>query len=304
MRALDSFPRRYPAAAATLLALATGVSCVGSEGIPVGRGAGGATPAQSGSGGGGGNGGAAGVGGSGGTSGGGAGGAGNVAGSGGGAAGRGGNGGSGGQSTGVAGSTGTGAGGAGSADSTKLLPWTDGFEDPAFHTANWFTADSNGTWSVITDGTQVYQAVAADTETIAVTGNVNWIDQVVQVRVKVTSSASTSWAIDLLPRFADLRDYYQLTLSATSLALHARVDNTRTEIVTKYKIPAALTTGVWYTLKFAIKNGAGGATITASLDDVMALSTVDAAPVPHGGVGLGVTGATAEFDDLSVTLPP
>src|SRR5206468_4346545 len=141
---------------------------------------------------------------------------------------------------------------------------------------------------VITDGTRVYQAVGGGTETIAVTGDVYWVDQMVQVKVKVTSAASSSWMVDLLPRFLDLRNYYQLTLSATSLALHSRIDNSRDELVTKYKFPAALATGDWHTIGFSIKNVSGGALINAVFDGTMALTFTHPTPIPNGGVGLGV----------------
>jgi hypothetical protein len=36
---------------------------------------------------------------------------------------------------------------------------------------------------------------------------------------------------------------------------------------------------------------------------VQALTFLDAAPIPAGGIGLGVEDATAEFDDVKVTWP-
>jgi hypothetical protein len=138
---------------------------------------------------------------------------------------------------------------------------------------------------------------------MVVGGDGSWTDQIVEVKIKVVTTGSSSWLADVLPRFAGLDDYYQLSLYESGLQLHKRQGGTRSQLGDKYKAPVPPATGTFYTVKVQVSNGAGGATITAWLNGVQALTFLDPAPIPAGGIGLGVEAATAEFDDVKVSWP-
>ena len=226
----------------------------------------------------------------------------------GGGGGSGGSAGSGGSSGGSSGgATGRGGGGgttgAGGTSTGASISFSEDFENASEVAAGWIAGDTNGTWTLVTDGSMVYQGTAASDETLVAGGNVAWTNQIVEVQVKVVSTDSSSWIADVMPRFADLDDYYQLSLYASGLQLHKRQAGSRTQLGDKYKPATPPATGTFYTIKVEISDGAGGATITAWLDGVQALTFLDATPIPAGGIGLGVEDATAEFDDVKVSWP-
>jgi hypothetical protein len=205
--------------------------------------------------------------------------------------------------TGSAGSSGTGAGGAGH-PVTLVLPWTEDFEDAAHVAQYWIAADANGTWSITTDGTKVWQAVTSSNESIQVGGDLYWTDQAIDLRVKVLSTTSSSWTVNIYPRFMDLDNYYQMGLYSSGLQLHNRLAGNRNQLGDKFKAPTPPTTGVFYTVRVSVVNGAGGATITASIDGMAGgLTFQDPTPIPNGGIGIGVLDATVEIDDVHVTSP-
>jgi hypothetical protein len=199
-------------------------------------------------------------------------------------------------------SGGTGAGGGHPA--TLVLPWTESFEDAAHVHQYWIAADANGTWALTSDGTQVWQATVGSTESIQVGGDVYWTDQVFELRVKVLSTSSSSWTVNLYPRFMDLDNYYQMGFYSSGLQLHNRLAGNRNQLGDKFKAPTPPTTGVWYTVRVSVVNGAGGATITASIDGMAGgLTFQDPTPIPNGGIGIGVQYATVEIDDVKVSAP-
>jgi pectate lyase len=193
--------------------------------------------------------------------------------------------------------------GAGGAPGGATINFSEDFESSSEVATSWIAGDTNGTWTLINDGSSVYQGTAASNETLVAGGNAAWTDQIVEVRVKVTSTGSSSWIADVMPRLKGLDDYYQLSLYSSGLQLHKRQAGTRTQLGDKYKPATPPAVGTFYTIKVEVSDGAGGATITAWLDDVQALTFLDASPIPAGGIGLGVEDATAEFDDVKVTWP-
>jgi hypothetical protein len=203
---------------------------------------------------------------------------------------------------GTSGGTG-GAAGAGGAAGGAAISFSEDFEDAVEVGKNWIAGDTNGTWMLVTDGSTVYEGTAGGDETLVAGGLAPWTDQIVEVRVKLVSTSSTSWIADVMPRFAGLNDYYQLSLYSSGLQLHKRQAGSRSQLGDKFKPATPPAVGNFYTIKVEVSDGAGGATITAWLDGVQALTFLDATPIPAGGIGLGVEDATVEFDDVKVTWP-
>jgi hypothetical protein len=223
---------------------------------------------------------------------GGSGGAGGTAGGAGGTAGGGGRGGSGGG----AGAGGSG-GGAGAGGSPGTLLFSDDFEMGASH----WVASTTGDWSVVTDGTMVYeQATLSNDFRIAAAGDVSWTDQVVEARVKVLSfgGSSSSYVAGVCGRVHDLMNFYCAVIRSNDgkVAIRARLNNSGTTLGTPGT--AGAVAGTWYTLRLEII----GTTLNAYLDGVLK-TTVSDSTIASGGVGLGTQNASAEFDDVRVTKP-
>ena len=77
--------------------------------------------------------------------------------------------------------------------------------------------------------------------------------------------------------------------------LRKRANNSSTTIL-KVKTPTVQ--GTWYTLKLSVV----GTTLTGYLDDKMLVTSTDA-DIKGGGIAVGTDSASAEFDDVTVTIP-
>jgi Galactocerebrosidase, C-terminal lectin domain len=216
--------------------------------------------------------------------------------------------GSGGAGTGSGGGSAAGAGG--SMGKPPIIPagkaFLDDFEDGEFMTPSWIDADTTlgGMWAVIADaagdsgaGNKVFAQKAAVSDwIIAASGDYRWTDQIVEAKAKFTSAPGS---LGLFARFKDLNNYYFLYLDGSNIVLRKRSSaggsNTSTTIL-KVKTPSVQ--GTWYTLKLSVV----GSTLTGYLDDKMLVTAMDT-DIPGGGIAVGTDSASAEFDDVTVTIP-
>jgi Concanavalin A-like lectin/glucanases superfamily len=199
---------------------------------------------------------------------------------------------------GAAGSSSTGSGGKCNTAGPAGEAFLDSFEDGEFASCpSWIDGDPSlgGMWSVKTDGASkvLSQNASVSDWIIAVSGNYKWTDQTVQAKVKFTSAPG---AIGVFARVQDLRNYYVLYLDGSNIVLRGRVDNSQ---LTSVKVKSPAVEGTWYTLKLSVI----GSTLTGYLDGVQLVTTTDTG-VKGGGVGVGTDDSgTAEFDDVTVTIP-
>ena len=171
------------------------------------------------------------------------------------------------------------------------LPFSEDFESGA---DRWRAA--SGSWSVISDGTQVYSQATTTVAARAFTGSASWSDLAMQARVKSTGG---QYAM-LMARYQDDRNYYFMAL---------RSDNGKIEFKKMYNgssgsalkgINAGIQTGVWYTPTFEVI----GNTLFGYLNGTLVITATDplvTPPFTAGRIGVGTLNAGAEFDDVLVT---
>jgi hypothetical protein len=271
----------------------TNVAGTATMGGSSGGGVGGTSPSTGGSGGSGGSSGSGGKGGS----------AGAAAG---GSSGKGGSAGSSGAGGSTSGSSGSGGAGAASGGSAGGPPsgslFFDDFEDG--DTSDWYSVDDEGMpisgWSLVEDGSTVFkQGSASSDPSWSIGGNVNWTDQVLEVKLKFDDVPDESAAALISARFQNFDSYYYLELRGDGgIKLRKRVDGSTTD-VTRYDPDAPLAGNTWYTVGI----GAVGTTLTAYFNGVAVATAADDS-IPAGGIGIGTTEeAVVAFDDVSVTAP-
>jgi hypothetical protein len=268
----------------------------GGAGGSAGTGGGGAA-------GGGGTGGSAGASGNGGSAGtGGAAGAAGAAGAGGGA-GTGATGGAGGRG-GAGGSAGAaGAGGAGCAG----YAFCDDFEDG--DTVGW--TPNGGTWSVISDGSRVYQGGNGSAFSLA--GQSTWTDQTITARVKVLQfgGASTSYRAGIVARATDASNLYVFAIDASGALRLLKGTSSpsgtgATGTCGKVTPSPAAAANTWYTMQLKIAGTGGNVTLTTFFNGTMIHSCqTTMAALPSGAAGTYIYGPNtiAEFDDVKISTP-
>ena len=173
----------------------------------------------------------------------------------------------------------------------------DDFEDG--DSVGW-TESTTGDWSIVTDGSLVYrQGTTSNTFRVAYAGDATWTDQVVEAKVKVLGfvEGSTSNLVGVYARFKDINNHYSVALRYDGkIAIRRRLNGSNNSITGG--ATAGIVTDRWISVKFE----AIGSTLNAYIDGALRASVVDCS-IPAGGVAVGTTNSTAEFDDIRVTLP-
>lgn len=200
----------------------------------------------------------------------------------------------GGESSGGAGSVG-GAASEGGAPASSLF-----FEDFEADASRWKT--TLGAWSVVTDGTQVYEQAQQDNKLqIAIADDTCLEDQIIEAKLKVIGfkGQSSSYAAALFGRVIGAGTHYVLALGSDGkLALRKRVNSTSTS-ATAIGSAKALTiaAGTWYDLRFELV----GTSLKGCVGDVCVTGTDSS--IASGGVAVGTVNTSARFDDVRVTAP-
>lgn len=169
--------------------------------------------------------------------------------------------------------------------------FTDDFEDG--NADGWSPA--SGSWSVVTDGSDVYQQVNSTQNAHSYASATSWTDYTVEARVKVTSFAATgNGRAGVLGRVTDGTNHYYLGLfKDNTIELQSKVAGSTTTLASgSYTV----TPGVWYTVKLEMI----GSTLKAYVNNVLQLTVTDTA-FSSGHIGLGGWNAAARFDDIVVT---
>jgi hypothetical protein len=179
-----------------------------------------------------------------------------------------------------------------SAQTGKL--YSDDFEAGNLTKPSWIDADPDlgGKWMVLAadSGKVLAQTASVSDWVIAAGGDYRWSDQVVEARVRITSDPGKA---GIFARLRDTRNYYFLYIDGGSnLVLRKRVDNSSSD-VQKVKVKSEANT--WYTLKLSVI----GDKIQGYLDGNMLVSGSDGS-ISTGGIGVGTSDCTAEFDDVVV----
>jgi pectate lyase len=167
--------------------------------------------------------------------------------------------------------------------------FTEDFQDG--NSSGWGT--SNGSWSVVNDGTYVYKQSSLSTTAHAYNGTSTWANYSVETRVKALSFNGTARYFGIGARYSGTSSYYSMVLLNTNrLELRKRVSGANTTLAGK---SYTVTTGTWYTLKLVVN----GTSLQAYVNGVLELSATDSS-LRTGKLLLTTYNASAEFDDISV----
>jgi 3-keto-disaccharide hydrolase len=205
----------------------------------------------------------------------------------------------GGTPTGGTGGKGGSGGGAAGGPPGGMDLFRDNFEMGA---GNWAPTPS-GAWAIATDGTMVYAATGAasnSTWRAAVAGEPTWTDVQIDARVKITSfpGSSTSYYAGICARYMSNSSYACFALrSDGKIAFRVNGSNTASATPPGGDIAA----GTWYRVRVVAR----GANITAFINDVeiAAGSRVTSGAPASGRLALATPGTNAVFDDIVVTTP-
>jgi chitodextrinase len=179
---------------------------------------------------------------------------------------------------------------AGATTLNSTVLFQDDFEDG--DAAGW-TAVS-GTWSVATDGTNVYSQTSTSGEAIAYAGNSTWTDYTYEAKVKLNTSFGNA---GLVYRYADASNFYMFRLNNNGgkVELYKRVGGTFTLVASAAQ---TVSIGQFYTLKVVTT----GNNMIGYVDGVEKINWTDSvAELSSGQIGFRMSSSAAKFDDVKVT---
>jgi hypothetical protein len=205
---------------------------------------------------------------------------------------------------GTAGTTGT--GGRGGTGCTGYA-FCDDFEDG--DTAGW--TPNGGTWSVITDGSRVYQG--GNGNSFSVAGQPTWTDQTITARVKVTQwgGTSTSYRAGIVARATDASNQYVFAIDASGALRLLKGTSSpsgtgATGTCGKVSPTPLATAGTWYTMQMKIVGTGNNVSLTTFFngspihDCLTSVGTLAAGPA---GTYVYGPNTIVEFDDVKVSTP-
>jgi hypothetical protein len=169
----------------------------------------------------------------------------------------------------------------------------DKFEDG---NANGWTT-SGGTWSVVTDGSYVYQQSNNAAGSFgAYRGDSTWSNYSVQAKTKITSFGTSPSAI-LRARYVDANNYYLLLVDGTQMILKKKVGagGTVTTLATASGTDCTVNANTWYTFKLVVN----GTMIEGWKDGKRVLGVHDS-DLTAGKPNLGGSNVAVRYDDLLV----
>jgi hypothetical protein len=172
---------------------------------------------------------------------------------------------------------------------------------------NWIadTVDSDptkGTWSIVSDsGNKVLQGAATGSDFIMdIGGVVTWTDYTFQVDAKMISGSS--FELGVFGRFdlgTDKGNYYEAYMDDSGqVQLRVKLNGSTTSLGSKSK---STTGNAQLNTVYTFKLDMHGALITVSVNGVVRVSMVTDMTLSTGGIGVIVSGGTAEFDNVYVT---
>ena len=166
--------------------------------------------------------------------------------------------------------------------------FNDNFESGTY--SNW-TA-TQGTWSVVTDGTKALAHTSTSTEGRISAGSQLWTNYSVKADIKVDNYNSSR--VLLCGRFKDANNYYSASLyRGTTLEIRKKVSGSSTTIASK---SLSLPTGSYRTIELEMI----GSTIKVYVNGTLQLTATDSSRT-SGAVGLVAMKSTAKYDNIVVT---
>lgn len=175
-------------------------------------------------------------------------------------------------------------------DAQAATLFSDNFESG---TGNW--SKSGGTWSVVTDGSQVFQQESTTTDRARqFAGSTGWTNYSVQARVKATGFTDAGSVVALAARVSSSTKMYRLSLTNSNTVRLEYMNGS--SLTTIASLSRTVATGTWYTLRIDVN----GATISGYVDGV-AVGSGSSSAIPAGRVGLFTGYAAGRFDDVTVT---
>ncbi|BBH67453.1 hypothetical protein ACTI_41380 [Actinoplanes sp. OR16] len=159
-------------------------------------------------------------------------------------------------------------------------------------TSGW--SKSGGTWSVVSDGSQVFQQSDSGSERARqFAGATSWTNYAVQARVKATSFASSAGVVALTARAAGSTRMYRLSLTGAN---QVRLETMNGSAVTVLgSLSQTISTSTFYTLRLNVS----GTTISGTVNGA-AVGSVSDSTIAAGRIGLLTEHAAGRFDDVIV----
>jgi hypothetical protein len=164
--------------------------------------------------------------------------------------------------------------------------FSDDFESGA---GNW--SKSGGTWSVVSDGSKVYQQAKTDSELARVfAGEASWTNYSVEAKVKGLDLSKGLAGV--AARASGSSTMYRLALTSAGTA---ELQSVKGSTITVLGSAAVSNPAAWHTLKVDV----AGSSITGYVDGTKVASGTGSL-TGTGRIGLVTSFASAEFDDVSV----
>jgi hypothetical protein len=177
------------------------------------------------------------------------------------------------------------------------LVYEENFEDGRAENISYVS----GNWQIISDlnGNMVYDIDNTETSKFPGIdfGSTRWKDYVVEYRVKMLgSSTTTPWVISEFRRSADASDKYVLSIESPRISLHYTTHGVDWQSITTREY--IFREGVWYSVRVEVRD----TEIKISINDSVLIDTVDS-KINRGALNIQVgPGTHAQFDDIQVTL--
>ncbi|GGN22975.1 hypothetical protein FHR83_002694 [Actinoplanes campanulatus] len=159
-------------------------------------------------------------------------------------------------------------------------------------TSGW--SKSGGTWSVVSDGTQVFQqSDSTNTRARQFAGTTSWTNYSVQAKVKATTFGSTSGVVALTARAAGATKMYRLSLTGANRVQLETMNGSSVTVLGS--LSQTISASTFYTLKLTVN----GTTISGSVNGTSVGSATDST-ITAGRIGLLTEYAAGRFDDVLV----
>jgi pectate lyase len=166
--------------------------------------------------------------------------------------------------------------------------FTDNFESGS--ASNW-TA-TQGTWSVVTDGTKALAQTSTSTEGRTSAGSQAWTNYSVKADIKVDNYNSNR--VLLCGRYKDGNNYYAASLyKGSTLEIRKKVNGSSSTVTSKN---LSVPTGSYHTIELEMI----GSSIKVYVDGTLQLSTTESS-LKTGAIGLVPIKAVAKYDNIVVT---
>jgi pectate lyase len=169
--------------------------------------------------------------------------------------------------------------------------FSDNFEDG--NTSGW--SQSGGSWTVVSDGSQVVQQGNIASELARFfAGDNAWTNYSLQARVKPVSFDGSARYVGISARTSGATKFYRLALINTNRAELQAVNGSSVTVIGG--VSRTISTGTWYTLRIDVS----GSAISGFVDGAQIASGTNTME-DNGRIALQSFHATARYDDVVVS---